>query len=495
MKKAFRSLALALALALLMGMLPAAALAADNPLDTSERVELVMYLFGNEPPRYPAMLEEFNKMALEELNCTLSVYFIGWGEYTTKYPLLLSSNEEIDLIYAATWIDFANLAKRGAFLPLEDLLPIYCAESLKDQPPEALVQGSVDGHVYAYTSNVKTYSAYGAIVRGDLREKYNLPPVTDFDSYAAYLQAIVDNEPSFTDAAGGYNDPLFEDAWMFSKGLHPLTGSTGGVYYIDTTAEKPTVFAAHEWEGFREMAEKMKDWSDRGFWPKSILSITDDGGTMMKQGVAASRVHNFDNYVSDYIQNPNEWKIEWTNLVPKINHLSYLQDTMAVPSSSKHPDRALMLLDKIRTDARYYNMLTYGIEGVDYEFDENGFVKVANQDTFASEPGTWGFRMEKFHRQGVGAPPTYVEEKAALEAAVVPNIFRSFNMDTAPVKNEYAAMQNVYAQYYYPLSVGVSTDLDADIAKLAEQATAAGNDVVKAELQRQVDAFYAANAK
>ena len=33
-------------------------------------------------------------------------------------------------------------------------------------------------------------------IRGDLREKYGLDPVTDMDSFVAYLQAIVDNEPS-----------------------------------------------------------------------------------------------------------------------------------------------------------------------------------------------------------------------------------------------------------------------------------------------------------
>lgn len=494
MKKTLRLLALALVAVLLLGIVPVLAQAAD-PLDTSEHVELTMYLFGTEPPRYKEMLKTFNEMAKEELNTTLTVYFIGWGEYTTKYPLLFSSGEEFDLIYAATWIDFANLAKRGAFLPLEDLLPVYAAESLKDHPEEALVQATIDGHVYAYTSNVKTYSAYGAITRGDLMEKYGIEPIKSFDDYAAYLQAIVDNEPEFTDPSGGYNDPLFEDAYMYSKGLYPLTGSTGGIYYIDTKAETPTVFAAHEWEGFKEMCDMMKDWSDRGFWPKSILSITDNGGLMLEQGVAASRLHNFDSFVGDYINRPDEWNIQWANLVPELNHLSYLQDAMAIPVSSKNPERALMLLDKIRTDERYYNMLTYGIEGIDYRIDEYGFLESLDPDAFGGQPGTWGFRMEKFHRQGVGSPPNYYEMRDELEAAVVPNIYRSFNMDTAPVKNEYAAMQNVYSQYYNTLSVGITNDVDADIAKLAEQSKIAGNDVVKEELQRQIDAFTAEYGK
>ena len=41
----------------------------------------------------------------------------------------------------------------------------------------------------------------------------------------------------------------------------------------------------------------------------------------------------------------------------------------------------------------------------------------------------------------------------------------------------------------------MTTDVQKDLAQLAEKAKAAGNDKVKAELQRQVDEFYAANNK
>ena len=487
-KPVSRLVALLMALLLALGAM-STALAADDPLDTSKPVELVMYLMGTEPPRFQEMLKTFNAMSKEELNCTVSVYFIGWGDYMTAYPMLFTGGEEFDLIYAATWTDYANLAKRGAFLPLEDLLPIYCAESLKDHPADALYQATVDGHVYAYTSNLKTYSAYGAVVRGDLMDQYGITEINNLEDYGKYLQAVVDNNPEFTDPAGAYSDPLVDDVFLFAKGYYPLSGSTGGVYYVDTNAETPQVLAAHELPEFAELCAMMKDWSDAGYWPKNVLSIQENGGEMLKMGISASRVHNFDSYVGDYIQNPDEWDVRWFNLVPTLNHLSFMQDSMAVPASSKNPERALMLLDKMRTDERYYNLLDYGIEGVDHTFDENGFVFMHDNDLFFEQPGTWGFRMEKFHRQGVGSPPDFAEAKQALEDAVVPNIYRSFNMDTAPIKTEYAAMQNLYAQYYGPLSVGMSADMEGDMAKLAEQATAAGNEAVKAELQKQLDAF------
>ncbi|NLO85934.1 MAG: ABC transporter substrate-binding protein [Clostridiales bacterium] len=485
MKKLF---ALLLVLCMLCGM--TSAFAQETQVDTSEFVTLTMYVVSEEPPRYKEMLEEFNAMAKEELNCELVVNFIGWGEYQTKYPLLFSSGEEFDLVYVATWLDYANLAQRGAFLPLEELLPAYCAESMKNQPEQALLQASVEGHVYAYTSNRKTYSAYGAIVRGEYMDKYGIEEITDMESYAKFLQAIVDNEPSFTNPAGGMNDVLYDEMYLFAAGLYPLSGSTGGVYYLDPEDPEHKVIAAHEWEGFSAMCDQLQVYSEAGYWPKSILSVTDAGDVLLNQGISASRLHNFDSWVGAHNTNP-DWDMRWYNLLPEINHLSYMQDAISVPSTSKYPERALMLLDKIRSDERYYMLLTYGVEGVDYTLDENDFITNLDTDLFPSEPGTWGFRVEEFYKMSAGAPENYYEERDKLEAAVVPNIFRSFNMDTSSVKNEYAAMQNVYSQYYNTLAAGVTTDVASDIEKLNKQAEIAGNEIIKEVLQAQVDAFFA----
>lgn len=474
-----------------VALLGAGCALAGEALDTSEFVRLRMYILSDERPRYKEMLKAFNAMAREELNCELEVNFISWGEFSTRYSLLFSSGEEFDLVYVATWLGYADLAQRGAFLPLEDLLPIYCAESLGDQPEEAFLQSTVNGHVYAYSSNLRTYNSYGAIVRGDLMDKYDIPPIANMDDYAVYLDAIIKNEPRYTNPTGGMNDLLYDAIFIFGAGLYPLTGATGGIYYIDPGDPEHAVFPIWEWEGCRDMLMKLKDYADAGYWPRSILTITDSPRQLLLSGAAASRIHNIDSWVGDHAAVPGAWDMRYYNLIPEINYLSFMQDAMAVPATSKHPERALMLLDKLRSDERYYNYLAYGVEGIDYELDERGYVRTLNTDLFEPQPGTWGFRTERFNRFDASAPASYPQQLQMLEDAAVPNLFRAFSMDTALVKNEYAAMQSVYSQYYVPLSVGITNDIDADMAKLIAQAGAAGNDIIKAELQRQVDAFYA----
>ena len=192
--------------------------------DIGERVDLVMYLLGPRPARYDTVLEKFNELALKDLNCTLTVNFIEYGDMATKYPLIFSSGEEFDLAYGGTWVNFANLAQKGAFMPLEDLLPKYCAESLKLEPEEALAQATINGHLYAYPTNFYTYSAYGVTVRGDMMEKYGFDEIKDIDQYMEYLEAVNAGETQFSNLAAIGQDHGLTEIYSEYKGRHPVNG-------------------------------------------------------------------------------------------------------------------------------------------------------------------------------------------------------------------------------------------------------------------------------
>lgn len=49
------------------------------------------------------------KRLLKVINATVKFNFLPLGEYEQRYPLLLSTGEPFDLIYAANWIQYANL--------------------------------------------------------------------------------------------------------------------------------------------------------------------------------------------------------------------------------------------------------------------------------------------------------------------------------------------------------------------------------------------------
>ena len=101
----------------------------EEGIDLSEEVELVMYLIGSEQPDHAKVMEKLNEKLKEDLNCTLNLKYIGFGEFDTKYPLVLSSGEQIDIIYTSAWLNYPQLVKKGAYMPVDDMLEKYAPKT------------------------------------------------------------------------------------------------------------------------------------------------------------------------------------------------------------------------------------------------------------------------------------------------------------------------------------------------------------------------------
>lgn len=466
---------------------PAEEVKTDSSVDISKEVELIMYVLGEQPSGFEDMMVEFNKLTKQEINATLKVNWIGWGDYQDKYPLLLSSGETCDLIYTATWLNFYQQAQKGAFMALEDLLPVYAPKSLEQTSEIARQEASIDGHMYCLPSGKSTYNAYGPIVRGDLMDKYGIAEINNFDDLGKYLQAIKDNESSMqpTDIYSAGSE--LDDVYLMNQGMYPLTGNCGSIYWIDPNAEKPVVFAKHEWDKMPEFLEMMAEWSEAGYWSKSALSNKDD--TMIETGKAGMTLHNIDTWASLSLKHP-EWNYRFYNLVSQYEALSYLQDAMAIPNSAKNPERALMLLELLRTNQTAYDLFNYGIPGVDSVIHEDGTIEALRPDDFPLDNCGWGFRTNDFTRETYGVPAELAKVKDEINTSLTDNKFRAFIIDTNAVKNEYAAVQNAMSQYYDPLELGF-VDAKSGLEELTKYMDDAGNAAVKAELQRQIDEFIA----
>ncbi len=451
--------------------------------DLSKEVEVSMYIVNDEPSDYGTMLAELNKKLKADLNCTLKVNFIGWSDYQTRYPLLLSSGEPIDLIYAATWIDFYALAQKGAFMPLEDLLPKYCAESWPQADDMTKIQATVNGHIYAFPNGKEDYSAYGLSVRGDLMDKYKIPPIKTFEDYGNFLKIIKENEPDMQPTNLYSYGSMFDSVYMQSKGLYSIDG---GVYWIDPSQENPKVFNLAEWDGMPGFLDMMKKWFDAGYWPASALSNQDS--KMLETGKSASDMNNLGHWAGYTMEAP-QYEFRWFELTNNINILSHIQDAIAVPAAAKNPERGLMVLNRLRSDRSYFDLFTYGVPGVHSEIQPDGSVKALSPETFPMDPSSWGLRTQEFYRDQAGMPADYQKYLKEIRDQVKPNKFRSFYMNTDAVKNEYAAVQNAMTQYFVPLKMGYVEDPVKGLAEFKAQLEAAGDAKIKAELQRQVDEF------
>ncbi len=461
--------------------------AEDTNVHELDPVTLTAYLIGSPAKDYDEMLAEFNEHAQADLNTTLEVIFVGWGDYETKFPLLLSSGEPIDLIYTAAWTDFYNLAQKGAYLPIEDLVPKYAPDSYAKQSKTALEQATVNGHLYALAATYVDFDQFGYIVRGDLMDKYGMDTLSSMDDFGDYLKNVAQNEPDL-DPSGSYGSSnVMQTVYLYNKGYYPASGSwtTNSPYGIKVdTGEVVNVIDLPE---ILEYYEKMKEWSDAGCWSKSVLSNKDNN--MFMEGLSASAIHNLDTWTNVYMAHPDQniryypcWDYSY---IP-----SYMSNAMAIPAASNNPERALMLLDKIRNDQVYYNLLTYGREGTDYTITAENQLQATDADVFLPEGYcSWGFKDIDFVKPLAGSPPTITDVRKQIASVAVDNPFVSFTPDMDSVKTEFSAITNVMMQYEGPLGFGLLNDPAAGLETLRQQLKAAGVDDVLAVLQAQVDTY------
>jgi putative aldouronate transport system substrate-binding protein len=493
-KKSMRSIGLVLAMLIVLTTVMAGCTKkapATTKVGTSKAVSLSMYLLGTPAKDYDAVLAAFNAKAKKDLNCSIGVTWIGWGDYTTKYPLVLASGEPIDLIYTSNWLNFSVEASKGAFLPLEKLAPTYAPKSYAAQTPGMIQTCTVNGHLDALSPKFSQYAMMGYIVRGDLMKKYGIAngSIKTMDDIGAFCADVVKNDkgidPTGFDSQTSMN--------IYEPGLLNYYNVTG-IYdfpLMVTVDSKgmptSTVKNIYEDPSYPAFFAKMKQWSDAGYWPKNVLSNKDTA--MLTEGTAAMRLHNVDSWTTAYIQQPS-WDLQFIPGAPYAYLTSAVQDAMAIPASSKNPERALMLLEKIRTDETYYDLLTYGQKNIDWTLNSKNEVVEKDPNTFAADGYcSWGFKDPEFEKDAAGSPPDMHAIKDANKANGVATPYVNFAFNTDPVKAQVAAIANVMTQYCNPLALGYISDPVAGLATLKQKLNDAGIAAVQTELQKQLDAF------
>ena len=209
MKKMKKAIALLMALAMTAGIAsgcssgetssgsagsegsPASAASETGEIDTSEPVELKMYLIGDRTPDFDAVYDKINEILQEEINATVSVEFLSWGEHDTKYSLLFSGQEDFDLIFtASSWAHYEQTVALGGFAPLsEEFIQTYAPDIWEVVPEIAWEQAKIGGTIYMVPNYSNEFGQDVMAVRGDLMEKYGVEEIINWDEMKEFAIA------------------------------------------------------------------------------------------------------------------------------------------------------------------------------------------------------------------------------------------------------------------------------------------------------------------
>lgn len=519
MKKYFLKLSLFLAAVLLIGTLAAgcgtsqekpeaaatgttavtsgAVTAAPTPEPLKE-VELNMYLLGNGAAGVNAVYEKVNEMAKKDINATVKVSYLANQD---AYNLMLSSGEEFDIVAASDWLNYADNARKGAFKEitpemLQKYIPEYAA-----LPENVINSGKVDGKIYALPKESLQYNYMVYVVRGDLMKKYNIPDIKTLDDFGVYMEAVKKNEKGIIPLNMGK-----WDAWRLAAinfGINDLMapGAPNCVSPIYIDKKDDTLKLQKTWENPEVIAfcKKMKEWREKGYWAKDSLSNPIALEDSFKNGKSAAMTYSYngiDALDTQMKKEHPEWDVRFYSAYYQgyVDAYSTMTGGVAIGGKSRNPERALMLLNLMMYDQRYFDLVMYGIEGTNYTLSADKQISFPADNTYPGEQiAPWiGNSKLGYLLQGTN-PELGLKFTKDAESRFKPNPTVDFALDTKDISDISTNISNLYLQYGMPLYMGFVDDVDQAVEKYKSKLEEAGLEKYIEATRTQLDAFLKTN--
>lgn len=483
-------------------LLAALVLGVSSPLAADDRTKaevLNVYLLGPEPADMATITAEVNKLTQRDLNATVKWTFLGWDKWDQKYNLALSSGEPISLIYTANWANYLQIAKKGAFLPLNDLLPkaapVIWSKVTKDQWNDA----KVGGKIYTVPNDWKEFQTNNLTYRVDVAEKLGFAkPLASLDDVEKFMAAVKKSDPTFIPFNGVSDDIGGVQEAFFAKFKYDQIARS--IFYL-VLDQGGKMVSWYESPGYVEYAKTMKRWRDSGYIARDTMTAKILSEENFKQGksyVATQNPTKADTMFRALSGTQPDWKIGlvvYAQLAGFVHPNAWIGNGMAVPKSSPNPERALAFVEKLRYDPAYYRLTNYGVLGKHYNLDGNFAVSIPDSGFGYQAMQPWGWHVDAQELPTKGGWPGYGPVNAALDKIAVPNKLSTFAFDEAPVQAQLAALGQVMNQYFGPINAGAVADVDKAVADAVAKLKASGFDKIKAEMQKQMDAYLAERAK
>ncbi len=473
-----------LLLVLVMMLSMASFAAAEEP------VELIWWMgTAADAPIDQAMVEEqLNAITREKLGITVKCVYMKADEIA----LAMSSGEYFDMCFTCAWYnDFATNAFDGMFLDIKGMVKSE-TPALWESMPEMLWQGSFVGDkLYA----VPVMKDYGIevfwIIDIDyfVKEKGMEVPVTmgfaDIEPYlAAYKADHPDTYPLILSKGGITSWANFLD-WVSEDAQIALSYND-----IGTEAEG-TVRLAYEMPEFVERIKTIRSWYEKGYINPDA-AVTESMGRSA-QGVVQSG-QGF--YGADSIWSNARQKASAISRYdgPFLSTYSLRGALTAISAASKHPVEALKLIEYANTNKEYRNMMRYGIEGLHYNWNDDG--TLTKTDVGNTNYAPWAYTQASYSLSAVEASkfPSVPADPNMWQVIwdgyknAVTSAGMGFAFDYNPVANEVNAAKAIKEMYWAELITGTS-DPEVIIPQIIKELEDVGIRDVIAEAQKQLDTF------
>lgn len=464
-----------------------------EPEEREETVTISLYRVcstGNPEWNEVKEIEEaINEYIEDKINVKIVLYDVAGNEYPTEVSRALNNNE-VDLLWTASWqaaIGTKELYTTGTIRDITDFLEGTVLYS--SMTPDIWNASKYDGRNYFVPVYKDCVEGYDLMIRKELAEKYNwdMSTVGRLENLEKILADCVNEGlkyPYLTRRTAMFNRWYIDDFDFF-------TGDANSSWIAVNRETDEVVDTVSSWQ-YLEYCKLLASWGDKGYMSRT--EIEDD--------------------TTEASVKTKDWGVTWWTDVPNNNEASARngQDVLVVPLTDRyiHTDSTLGscyavssacsdektracidFLGLLYTDKTLADLYTYGICGVDYTYDSDGYVERTGDSSF-------------FHSMWESASATVVTAESAspytpemyidFNESALTSCANGFRFNLQPVEAEFMACQSVFSTYGIELENGMipEAEVEEKIAEYRKELDAVGYQAVLEEAQRQYTSWKAA---
>lgn len=429
-----------------------------------------------------------NELLAERVGAVIDLKLVDSGSFSEKLNTMISAGEEFDICFTCSWMnDFNTNAANGAFADISGMLEELAPDILAKQEDYVWDCVTRDGGIYAIPGQGSYSTSKSLVFKKDLVEKYDFDysSVTEWQDLEPYFETLAENEPGVM--------PVY----LYSKdlGISYVSDrySSGCAKGLNFDEQEQKYVKTLEAEEFLERYRTVYDWYQAGYCDKDAATKTEfkedcksgkyavmkDTGTYSADGEKSTSVYGFD-CVEVYLGNT------------KVGG-SVLGAMNAISVTSKHPEKALEVLNAVWADPFISNTLAYGIEGVNYTIDEERSSEIGSKSVVpqAGDEMTWAlwnnwvgplFDQWDSSWNRIESLKEMQENNAKAEAEGT----MGFVFDASELQTEIANVTSAWGEILPVLNTGTMPDFEQYIENANKKLTEAGLDKILEEANRQL---------
>jgi putative aldouronate transport system substrate-binding protein len=428
-----------------------------------------------------------NEYLKDKINATIKLNAISGAQYGQKLPTMMAANEYYDIAFCSTWmLNYPSTASTNAWIALDGYWDKYLPKTKAILGENAIESAKVNGKVYAIPTNKEMFVQRGFTYREDLAEKYNIDfsKIKSFADLEPALKIIKENEPGLQYPIDWGADRTPFDLNIYQNSPFPL------VIYADKYDGR--VVNAYETEELKEAALTARHLFEAGYVKRDVLTSKD-----FDQRLKAGKIFAYVDFLKpgkakeaskDFTFPLNQTELTSAVYEPSTGSMN------AISRTSKNPERAMRFMELYNNDEYLNNLLVYGIEGKHYTKLDADTVEITPNSGYTMSGTQWMLgNVFINYLTRIEPKDKYTAMKKLNDEAVMPQYF-GFVFDPTPVSQEAAAIGVVSNDFKSQITSGAMDPLPL-IEQVNAKLKASGIDKVKAEAQKQFDAFLAAKKR